>query len=95
MVGESSVTLEIATPRFENWLCHLLAVCFGQVNSSWRVSVYSSVKVGITVLYLPPRAIRVLNGALFANTEYATALQGGVEYILISFLLYWSRNYCL
>lgn len=38
MVGESTKILEIASPGFETWLSHLLAVCLGQVNSPLRVS---------------------------------------------------------
>lgn len=62
MVGKSTVTLEIASPGFETWLCHLLVVCLRQVNSPLRVSTYPSVEIGIIVPYLSPRAIRVLMG---------------------------------
>lgn len=44
MVGESTVTLETGSPGLETSLCHLLAVCFGQVSSPLRVSVYPLVK---------------------------------------------------
>lgn len=66
MEGESTVTLEIASFRFETWL-YLLVVCFGQVNSPLRISIFLSVKIGIIVPYLPSRAIRGLNGTLFVN----------------------------
>lgn len=39
MVGESTESLEIASPGFETWLSHLLAMCLGQDNSPLRVSV--------------------------------------------------------
>lgn len=44
MVGGSTVTLETASPEQEISLCHLLAVCFGEVSSLSKVSVYPLVK---------------------------------------------------
>lgn len=69
MVGESTVTLETGSPGLETSLCHLLAVCFGQVSSPLRVSVYPLVKKGIKLPNLLPRAMRGLNGTLLIQSK--------------------------